>query len=80
MAKEKFILSEKDKQESLNQWQNNRRPMNNTELKEYLKKEYGDSIRKGIKRWDYSCIVDIKIEGEGEYKEMIISLPSVSID
>ena len=78
MAKEKFTLSEEDKQKSLTKWQNNRRPMNNTELKEYLKKEYGDSIRKGIKRWDYSCIVDIKTEG-GEYQELIISLPSVAV-
>jgi len=78
MAKEKFILSEEDKQESLNQWENNRRPMSNDELKEYLKNEYGDAIRKGIKRWDYSCIVDIKTEG-GEYQELIISLPSVAV-
>ena len=78
MTKEKFTLSEEDKQESLNQWKNNRRPMSNIELKEYLKKEYGDSIRKGIKRWDYSCIVDIKTEG-GEYQELIISLPSVAV-
>ena len=78
MAKEKFTLTEEDKQESLNQWQNNRRPMTNAELKEYLKKEYGDAIRKGIKRWDYSCIVDIKTEG-GEYQELIISLPSVAV-
>lgn len=77
MAKEKYVSTPEERANSIAIWSDSKRPLTNSELKEYLKQTYGESFVMGIQRDKYwAKIVVIGVDGENH--EIVVSIPTAN--